>query len=253
MSFVPIRHDRNHSSNLDEAWTRWVDSAINFDRSKGEAISRIVADILSRRKEIGLRVREYLLCEHPEDFVLSCFSIAKRPQSLDTFVVPEPLRNVGSIREKGLGAGELLLLFMVPNAVWNPGKAIDAVLFNENWHIKQIRRNDRRAKMGGAKDTRYSSSNTAHKLYLIDSNFPQEVTNTALRLNRARIEESFGSIDDFWKIFRSEFIQREFSDVVGICFYDEDNNVVEFHEKQDVILVGATQGSYRVKAFKVVK
>lgn len=253
MSFVTIKNDRRHGSNLDDDWVRWIESAYQFDRAKGEAVNWVVENILKQRREIGIAVQECLLNEHPRDFVDACFSVVSPPKSLSTFSVPEALRSVGSLREKGIGAGEILLLFMVPNAVWNPGEAIDVVLFNENWHIKQIRKSDRRAKMGGAKDTRYSNSVVANRLHQINQNFNQDVTKTLLRLHASKITECFGSMDDFWTSFNEEFKEREFSNVVGICYFDEDNNVVEFHRKQDIILVGATQGSYRVQAQKVIK
>lgn len=232
----------------DLKWADWIQSAISVDFIRGNSISAIVEDVSLKRIDLGKSLRNILLLENAREVVESIFFIEDRPSSRQTYSVPVPLRRLAALRERDIGAGEILLLFAVEDSSSSFGGPIDSMIFEENWHVKQIRKADRRARMGGAKDSRYSSSRIAQKLFNIDPNFSQDLSVKLLNNFEEAVLCSFGTMENFWSNFRNEFLEREFSKVAGICFFDEDNFLLEFHRKDDVVLLGATQGCYRVKA-----
>ena len=167
----------------------------------------VVASFAMFDTQLASDVIDCILDWNPKEFLDACFLLEQKPQSLSVVHVPKPLRGIarieGNYRGPPLGAGELVLLFMVMDASCSFGGRDDVALMGEKWHVKKMTRG-RVARMGTSAATCYSSSETAFKLSSIDRAFANKITDELLDRHTSSIESTFGSME----LFREELRER---------------------------------------------
>lgn len=228
-------------------WDDWLAVAKSVNREKAERVERIVETVRCSKKTLHDNLVDTILKIAPRDFLSSCFLLNSSPSKTVSHPIPEQLREIVLLECDGVGQGEIALLFFSDNSRWSPGQAVDVHLHGIGWHVKKITNKNKRARMGKATKTSYLTSSTAHKLASVNLAFASEFSKVKAQAFEKEISSVFGSVRECWSVLEEEFYRREFSDAAGVCFVNTDENTLEFCLAKDVELVGATQGSYRIK------
>jgi len=249
VSLVPTscNFDLNDPIGNDQ-WIDWLHIGFKIDHTKSELVRAVVSSLAMFDVRLAADVIDRILDWDQKEFFDACFLLDRRPESLSFVSIPKPLLDIarieGSYRGPPLGAGEVVLLFMVVDASCSFGGREDVSLMGEKWHVKKIDRARQVARMGTSAATSYSSSETAFKLSSIDREFANKITDELLDKHTSSIERIFGSIEIFREEFKKEALEREFSTCVGICVFDPSRDVLEFHRKNDIECANSKQGRY---------
>lgn len=246
MSIQSLPH--RNVEDIQEAWKSWICNASFYNSSKTDLLLAKIEKIAVKRPHIAEKVKICILQENPQEFIGCAFSEKEISLFPNYVCVPRCFWGISALRDRDLGAGEILILFLFSQSDCFFGNTVDCSIFEKKWHIKQIKRRDRRGRMGESKKSSYAYSNVAKTLSQIDWSMSQEISPKLIQKFSSEICEKFGSINIFWEYFKGEFVQREFVDVEGICFFSEDSKILEFHPKDDVILLGAANGRYKISA-----
>lgn len=248
VSLVPVSCNFDLSDPVsNDLWIGWLHEGFKIDPTKAELVRAVVSSLAMFDVMLAANVIDCILDWDQKEFLEACFLIKTRPKSLSFVSIPKPLLDIarieGSYHGPPLGAGEVVLLFMVVDASCSFGGREDVSLMGEKWHVKKIKKG-REARMGTSAATCYGSSETAFKLSTIDREFANKITEELLEKHSKEIERIFNSIESFREELRREALAREFSTCVGICVFDPNCDVLEFHRKDDIECANSKQGRY---------
>ena len=231
-----------------DLWIEWLRVGFEVDRTKAELVRAVVSSLAMFDARLAADVIDCILDWDQKEFLEACFLLDRRPESLSFVTISKPLLSIarieGSYHGPPLGAGEVVLLFMVVDASCSFGGREDVSLMGEKWHVKKMKKGRREARMGTSAATCYGSSETAFKLSTIDRDFANKITDELLERHEISIAHIFGSIESFREEFRKEALAREFSTCVGLCVFDPNRDVLEFHRKNDIECANSKQGRY---------
>ena len=232
-----------------DLWVEWLRVGFEVDPTKSELVRAVVSSLAMFDSRLAADVIDCILDWDQREFLEACFLLERRPESLSFVRILKPLLGIarieGSYHGPPLGAGEVVLLFMVVDASCSFGGREDVSLMGEKWHVKKMKRG-RTARMGTSSVTCYGSSETAFKLSTIDREFANKITEELLDKHTESIERIFGSMKSFREELTREALTREFSACVGICVFDPNRDVLEFHRKDDIECANPKQGRYNL-------